>query len=180
MDDRILDDGLLFMSEEGFVLDFASDDLESLPWNAPYDTNDAAFADVHQETPFANTVNSVNTNSFNIYSDHINPALHNTQELPALDTPYLDILPMNWDFMAMPTDPITTTLTSSITTTEQSNYSTTYTSSSSPRTQSSPTGLPQSQASNPLSTKDAENASSTSTRRRRTKMEPGTRPCDLK
>ncbi|PNP84714.1 hypothetical protein FNYG_01808 [Fusarium nygamai] len=180
MDDPVPDGGLLFMSEEDFVVDFASDDLESLPWNAPYDTNDAAFADVHQETTFADTVDSVNTNSFNIYSDHINPTSHNTQELPALDTTYLDILPMNWDFMTMPTDPITTALAGSITTTEQSNYSANYTSSSSPITQSSPTGLTQSQISNPLSARNAENASSISTRRRRTKMEPGTRPCDLK
>ncbi|KAF5237699.1 hypothetical protein FANTH_10726 [Fusarium anthophilum] len=180
MEARIPDDGLLFMSEEDFIVDFASNDLESLPWNAPYDTNDAAFADVHQETTFADTVDSVNTNSFNIYSDHINPTLHNTQELPAADTTYLDILPMNWDFMTMSADPITTTLTGSITTTEQSNYSTTYTSSSSPMTRDNPTGLSLSQISAPLSAKNAEDASSTSTRRRRTRMEPGTRPCDLK
>lgn len=180
MEARIPDDGLLFMSEEDFIVDFASNDLESLPWNAPYDTNDAAFADVHQETTFADTVDSVNTNSFSIYSDHINPTLHNTQEIPAVDTTYLDILPMNWDFMTMSTDPITTTLSGSITTTEQSNYSTTYTSSSSPMTRDSPTGLSLSQISAPLSAKNAENASSTSTRRRRTRMEPGTRPCDLK
>lgn len=180
MDDPVPDGGLLFMSEEDFVVDFASDDLESLPWNAPYDTNDAAFADVHQETTFADTVNSVNTNSFNIYSDHINPTSHNTQELLALDTTYLDILPMNWDFMAMPTDPITTALAGSITTTEQSNYSTTYTSSSSPMAQSSPVALSQSRISDRLWTKSAENASSTTTRRRRTMTQPGTRPCDLK
>lgn len=180
MDDPVPDGGLLFMSEEDFVVDFASDDLESLPWNAPYDTNDAAFADVHQETTFADTVNSVNTNSFNIYSDHINPTSHNTQELLALDTTYLDILPMNWDFMTMPTDPITTALAGSITTTEQSNYSTTYTSSSSPMAQSSPVALSQSRISDRLWTKSAENASSTTTRRRRTMMQPGTRPCDLK
>ncbi|KAF5539901.1 zinc finger MSN2 [Fusarium mexicanum] len=180
MEARIPDDGLLFMSEEDFIVDFASNDLESLPWNAPYDTNDAAFADVHQETTFADTVDSVNTNSFNIYSDHINPTLHNTQELPAADTTYLYILPMNWDFMTTSTDPITTTLAGSITTTEQSNYSTTYTSSSSPITRDSPTGLSLSQISAPLSAKNAENAPSTSTRRRRTRMEPGTRPCDLK
>ncbi|KAG9497673.1 hypothetical protein J7337_010541 [Fusarium musae] len=92
MDDPVLDGGLLFMNEEDFVVDFASDDLESLPWNAPYDTNDAAFADVHQETTFADTVNSVNTNSFNIYSDHINPTSHNTQELLALDTTAIQLL----------------------------------------------------------------------------------------
>ncbi|KAF5626576.1 zinc finger MSN2 [Fusarium sp. NRRL 52700] len=178
MDDRFPDDGLLFMSEEDFVVDFASDDLECLSWNAPYDTNDAAFADVHQETTFADAVDSVNTNSFNIYSDHINPILHNAQELPAVDTTYLDILPVDWDFMTMPTDPNTTALAGSITTTEQSNYSTTYTSSSSPTTQSSPTGLSQSKVPNPW--KDAKSASTTTTRRRRTKMEPGTRPCDLK
>ncbi|KAF5264207.1 hypothetical protein FOXYS1_5027 [Fusarium oxysporum] len=180
MEGRSPDDGLLFMSEEDFVLGFASDDLDSLLWNAPYGTNDAAFADVHQETTFSDTVDSINPNSFDIYSDHINPILNNTQELPALDTTYFDILLMNWDFMAMPTDPITTTHYGSITTTEQSNCSTTYTSSSSPMTESSPIGLSQSQVSDPLSTKDAENASSTIARRRRTKMEPGTRPCDLK
>ncbi|EMT66262.1 hypothetical protein FOC4_g10006659 [Fusarium odoratissimum] len=180
MEGRSPDDGLLSMSEEDFVLDFASDDLDSLPWNAPYGTNDAAFADVHQETTFSDTVDSINSNSFDIYSDHINPILNNTQELPALDTTYFDILLMNWDFMAMPTDPITTTHAGSITTTEQSNCSTTYTSSSSPMTESSPIGLSQSQVSDPLSTKDAENVSITIARRRRTKMEPGTRPCDLK
>ncbi|KAL5610031.1 hypothetical protein FOVSG1_004712 [Fusarium oxysporum f. sp. vasinfectum] len=180
MEGRSPDDGLLSMSEEDFVLDFASDDLDSLPWNAPYGTNDAAFADVHQETTFSDTVDSINSNSFDIYSDHINPILNNTQELPALDTTYFDILLMNWDFMATPTDPITTTHAGSITTTEQSNCSTTYTSSSSPMTESSPIGLSQSQVSDPLSTKDAENVSITIARRRRTKMEPGTRPCDLK
>ncbi|KAF5614921.1 zinc finger MSN2 [Fusarium tjaetaba] len=180
MEDRISDDGLLFMSEEDFVVDFSSNGLDSLPWNATYDTNDAAFADVHQETTFTVTVDSVNTSSLDIYSDHINPILYNTQELPALDTTYLDILPTNWDFMVMPTEPITTTLAGSITTTEQSNYSADYTSSSSPMTQRSPTGLTQSQISNPLRTKSAENAPSTTTRRRKTKMEPGTRPCDLK
>ncbi|CVK97054.1 uncharacterized protein FMAN_11289 [Fusarium mangiferae] len=180
MEARVPDDDLLFMSEEDFVVDFASHYLDNLPLNAPYDTNDAAFADVHQETTFADAIDSVNTNSFGIYSNHINPILYNTQELPALDTTYPDILPTNWDFMTMPTDPITTTIAGSITTTEQSDYSTTYTNSSSPTTQSSPTRLSQSQISNPLSAKNAENASSTLTRRRRTKMKPGTRPCDLK
>ncbi|CVL09569.1 uncharacterized protein FPRN_11304 [Fusarium proliferatum] len=180
MEARVPDDDLLFMSEEDFVVDFASHDLDNLPWNAPYDTNDAEFADVHQETTFADAIDSVNANSFDIYSNHINPILYNTQELPALDNTYLDILPTNWDFMTMPTDPITTTIAGSITTTEQSDYSTTYTNSSSPTTQSSPTGLSQSQISDPLSAKNAENASSTPTRRRRTKMKPGTRPCDLK
>ncbi|KAF4960954.1 hypothetical protein FGADI_604 [Fusarium gaditjirri] len=180
MEGRNPNDGLLFMNEEDFVVDFTSNDLDTLPWNAPYGANDAAFADVHQETTPADTVDSVNANIFDIYSNHINPILYNTQELPALDTTYPDILPMNWDFMAMPTDPITATLAGSITTTEQSNYSTTYTRSSSSMTESSPIGPSQSKLSDPLSTKDAENTSSSTTRRRRTKMEPGTRPCDLK
>ncbi|EWZ00603.1 hypothetical protein FOYG_00433 [Fusarium oxysporum NRRL 32931] len=167
----------LFVSEE---LDSASYDWNILPFNAPYDTYDAAFADVHLETTFIDTVNTINTNSFDTYSDPTNPILYSIQELPALYTTYPDILPMNCDFMAMPTDSITTILAGSITTTEQSNCSTTYTSSSSPMTESSPIGLSQSQISDPLSTKDAENASSTIARRRRTKMEPGTRPCDLK
>ncbi|TVY76220.1 Zinc finger protein MSN2 [Fusarium oxysporum f. sp. cubense] len=177
MEDRTPISDPLFVSEE---LDSASYGWNILPLNAPYDTYDAAFADVHLETTFTDTVNTINTNSFDTYSDPTNPILYNIQELPALDTTYPDILPMNCDFMAMPTDPITTTLAGSITTTEQSNCSTTYTSSSSPMTESSPIGLSQSQVSDPLSTKDAENASSTIARRRRTKMEPGTRPCDLK
>ncbi|KAL9572473.1 hypothetical protein ACKAV7_003306 [Fusarium commune] len=135
MEGRIPDDVLLFMSEEDFVVGFASDYLDTLPWNGTDGTNDAAFADVHQETTFADTADSINTNSFDIYSDRINPILHNTQELPALDTSYPDILPMNWDFMTMPADPITATIAGSITTTEQSNYSTTYTSSSSSMTE---------------------------------------------
>jgi hypothetical protein len=173
----------LFMSKElDFDLDSASHDWNNLPipLNAPYDTNDAAFADVHLDT-FPDTVNTNNINSFDTYSDPNNLTLFDIQGLPALETIFPDTLPMNWDFMAMPTinDPVATTISGSITTTEVSNYSSTYTNSSSPMTES-PAGPSQSQLFGSLSTKDAENASNTTTRRRRTKMEPGTRPCDLK
>ncbi|KAF4344308.1 zinc finger MSN2 [Fusarium beomiforme] len=180
MDGRTPINDPLFMSETlDFNLDFEDNDLDSLSLRPPYHTNDAAFADVCSN----DCTDNINVNNTNIFSTHPylnNPNFLDPPDVPALENTYLDILPIDWHCM-MPkvNDPSATTLTGSTTTAEPSNYSSTYTNSSSPMT-CSPTGPSQSQVANYLSAKDDEIATSTTTIKRRTKMEPGTRPCDLK
>ncbi|KAF4456314.1 Zinc finger protein MSN2 [Fusarium austroafricanum] len=174
IDDLLFASGTLDSNPE-----LTSDDWNSLPLNTSYHTNDAAFADVHLGT----YTDTNNTNLFDTYTYPINPNLYDLDELPALDYTYPDISPINWDFM-MPTtmdDPPTsiTTMASSCNTTEPSDYAPTYITSPTSMAQS-PTGLSQPQVSEKLTENDADKTASTKTRRRRTKMKAGTRPCDLK
>lgn len=168
------------MSEAmNFTPDMTSADWDNLSLSLPDCTNDAETADV---------LSGFNTNTNNnslpdTYTHPINQSFLNPNELFALEYTDIETSSVGWDFMMLPPliDSLSsTTLTGSNTTTEPSDYTSTYTTSSTSMAHS-PTGPEPLQVSGnaPEQTIDDKAASSTNTRRR-TKMKPGTRPCDLK
>jgi hypothetical protein len=173
-------DHALVMSEAmNFTPDMTSDDWDNLSLSLPACTNDAETADV----PLGFDTNTIHYNLPNIYTHPINQSFYNPNELFALEHTDINTSPVDWDFMMLPMPiegPSSTILTGSNITTEPSDYTSTYTTSSTSISHSPTRPKPlQVSGNTPEQTVDDKVASSTNTRRR-TKMKPGTRPCDLK
>jgi hypothetical protein len=180
MEDWTLIDDAIVMSETmNFDSDMTSDDWNHLSLNPPYCTNGAEIAGV----PLGFDTNTNNYTLLNTYPYPINQGFYNPNELFAPEHTYIDTLPVDWDFMMLPTlieGPSSTTLTGSNTTTEPPDYTSTYTTSSASMAHSPAEPEPLQVSDHaPEQTVDDKGASTTNTRRR-TKMKPGTRPCDLK
>lgn len=162
-----------------FTPDMTSVDWDNLSLSLPDCTNDAETADVLSGF-------NTDTNNYNLpdtYTQTINQSFYNPNDLFTLEHTNIDTSPVDWDFMMLSSlneGPSSTTLAGSNTITEPSDYISTYTTSPTSMAHS-PTGPEPLQVSgNALEqTIDDKVASSTNTRRR-TKMKPGTRPCDLK
>jgi hypothetical protein len=174
-----IDDAFVMSETMNFNSGMTSNDWDDLSLNPPYCTNDAEFADV----PLDFDTNTTDYSLLNTYTHPINQSFYNPNELFALEHTDIDTLPVDWDFMMLPTlieGPSSTPLTGSNTTTEPPDYTSTYTTSSTSMahspTEPEPLQLPDNA---PEQTIDDKGASTTNTRRR-TKMKPGTRPCDLK
>lgn len=181
MEDRILNDDSFVMSETlNLNFDLTSESWNSLDLSPSYYTNDASLADVQQGID----PNTINADSFDTLTYPIGTTLYNTNDLPDPDIAYSDSLNIDWDFMIMSvlaTDPSTTTLTASVNSTEPSDYSSTYITSPTSFTQS-PTWILPVQTPNVLLERGVavQSANTKKTRKRRSKMKPGTRPCDMK
>lgn len=178
-----IDDAFVMSETTNFDLDMTSDYLNNLPLSLLDYANDAETADV---LPGIDT----NITHYDLSNDYICPVNQSFYNLNDLFTPEhtnIGTSPVDWDwdwdFMMLSTlneSPSSIALNGSNTTTEPSEYTSTYTISST-STVHSPTGPKPLQVSGnaPEQAIDDKVASSTNTRRR-TKMKPGTRPCDLK
>ncbi|KAF4971045.1 hypothetical protein FSARC_2058 [Fusarium sarcochroum] len=160
--------------------DLMSDSWNSMDLSVPYYTNDAALADVQQ----CIDLNTINADSFDSFTYPIDTTLYNPNDPPAPEFTYADSLNIDWDFMMAPAptaDLSGTTLTTSISSTEPSDCSPIYITSPTSITQSFTRLLP-TQTPDMLSEQGVaeQSANANKTRKRRSKMKPGTRPCDMK
>lgn len=174
-----IDDAFVVSETMNLDSDMTSDDWNNLSRNPPYCANDAEIADV----PLGFDTNTDQYSLPDTYTHPIDQSFYNLNELFALEHTCIDTLPVDWDFMMLPTlieGPCSTTLNGSNTTAEPADYTSAYTTSSTSMahspTEPEPLQVPDHA---PEQTVDDKGASTTNTRRR-TKMKPGTRPCDLK
>jgi hypothetical protein len=180
----LIDHALVMSGTTNFSSNITNDDWDNLSLSLAYCTNDAETADAETaDVLLGLDTNTIHYNLPDTYTHPINQSFCNPNELFALEHTDIDTSPVDWGFMMLPTPiecPSSTTLTSPNITTEPSDYTSTYTTSSTSMAHS-PTGPGTLQVSGnaPVQTADDKVASSTNTGRR-TKMKPGTRPCDLK
>ncbi|KAF5018627.1 hypothetical protein F66182_9377 [Fusarium sp. NRRL 66182] len=166
-----------------FDLDWTSSTWNDLSLDPPYDANDAAPADVY----LGADAHAIDTSSLLdplTCPNQLN--FYNLAEPLTLGGTYTDNVSTNWDYVMMsmstPTDPSTTTFNASSHSNGRTDYSTNYTASpaSTSTTQSPRVPLPSRMSVTLPETPREQSSSAKSSQGRRTKMKPGTRPCDTK